>query len=218
MAWKSVRSIVALSILLATACGDDDDGGATTDTGLPPDQVLSELDSADAEQACNALVDSLENVLSADDQERINCTVAAVPESISVPIGGGQPQIDVGMCKELVNRCLGGEAIGTPGESPINLNFSEDITCDEPQVNGSLSDCDATVGEYEACINGWLAEIDRLFSAIDCDALRDPQDVQDTFGQGFDMASIAQCDALTAKCPSISFVPGSDDDPTGDQP
>jgi hypothetical protein len=208
MAYAPVRvtSTALLICTLAASCGDDDGGGVTT--GLPPDQALAELDAEDSRAACEAVADGLDGVLSADERKRIECTAQALPMSITAS-GTAQPQVDVAECRDLVRRCVGGESIGGGADAPsFDLDFSRDVDCDADEMRTQFANCSATVAEYENCLNAALAQMDRFFAMIDCDALADLE-AGESPADGLDIASLPACEMLADECPQIDLGGGS---------
>ena len=208
MAYASVR-VISAAILIGTftaSCGDDDGGGVTT--GLPPEQTLAELDTEDSRAACEAVAEGLDGVLSADERKRIECTAQAPPMSITAS-GTAQPQVDVAECRDLVRRCVGGESIGGGADAPsFDLDFSRDVDCDADEMRTQFANCGATVAEYENCLNAALAEMDRFFAMIDCDALADLE-AGESPADGLDIASLPACEMLADECPQIDLGGGS---------
>lgn len=210
-----IVALVLVSGVWTAACGDDDGGGVST--GLPQDQPLSELDDGDVRMACEAAADGLDGVLSADERKRIECTGQALPLSINAA-GSGQPQVDVGECRDLVQRCVGGEEIGESADAPaLDLDFSSDVDCAGESMTAQFDDCDATVGQYEDCLNAVLAEMDRFFAMIDCDALADVES-QDSLGGGLDLASLPACETLADQCPDVDLGGSSEGNPDAGEP
>jgi hypothetical protein len=202
---RSFGSVLALLCWLGLGCGGDDGGGGVS-TGLPQDQKLSELDEDELMTACEAVSDSLENVISDEESQRIDCTAASIAGSVVMV--NGKPQGDVAKCKQLVDECLaaGPDSSGNGSDDPIDTDLgAEDRDCTTDDTAEQFEGCSATVGEYESCLNAALAKINQLFSAIDCDALKDLEEVQDTFSGGFEIDSLPECKPIADKCPKINL-------------
>jgi hypothetical protein len=203
------RAALVLSICAGLwACGDDDSGGIST--GLPKDEQLSELDAQDRVMACETVAAELGSVITPQEAKRLECTTLAVPQSLTVT--NGKPTGDVAKCRQLVDRCMSGEAIavGSDVDVMIDTDLGDNKVCTESSTAAEFQGCSATVGEYENCLNAALSAVDRLFAALDCSALSNLDKLQATVGDGFDIPSLEACKPLAAKCPNIDL--GGDDE------
>lgn len=212
--WTAV-SVCALSLI---ACGDD--GGNHVSSGLPANEKLSSLDTADAQQLCKSLASSFNNVLSDSDKKRIACTVLAVPLSFKES-SSGQVEGDVAKCKGLVTRCLNGETISTEKpEFEVPDQFIEEASCSEAKASEKIAGCESSVSEFETCASAILDALSRKFDIISCDSLSDaellmempsdPEKPMEMSTDDLEFASHPECKALNSKCPNIDFGGSSD--------
>ena len=203
---KQARKVGLALVLLAGACGGDDESGNRVTTGLPANEKLSTLDDSDAQQLCTSLADSFNNMLSDSDRKRISCTVAALPSSISVT-ASGEIKGDVAGCKQLVSKCMNGESVGT-GEPAFEVGeeFIDASSCSDPHASEGLAGCEASVSEFESCASAMLETLSDRFAIIDCASLSDPKQLQN-MSSSEDLTLEAQpaCEPLSTKCPGIEF-------------
>ena len=207
-------TVVLLSALCLVACGGDDDGGGSgggIETGLPKDDKLSALDSADAEKVCKSLASGFNSVLTESDKKRITCTILAIPLSITVS-GSGEIAGDIPKCKELVTKCGNGETISSaPPAIDVDEVFINESQCTDGSTNENLSSCDATVSEFESCANAMLSQLSKRFDIITCDALSDIEGLMNMDSDDLEIQNQPECKALYTKCPDIDFGGGEDE-------
>ena len=197
--------VLMIAIVSCGVCGlgcGDDDGGGGVSSGLPPNKMLSELSAEEVMMACNDLVLDLDVTLTAE-IDRVNCTLRAVPMSISVTLSG-ETTGDPAKCRELRDRCLDGETIGS-GADPVMVEpAGERIQCSAPAGVAAAQSCDATVGEYEACLNGIVANSQSSLRMIDCSLVADPEELQDLM-QPPPPPQPQACADLDAQCPQLGI-------------
>lgn len=204
-------TVALLSALCLIACGGDDgDGsGGGVDTGLPKNEKLSALDSADAEKVCKSLASSFNSVLTESDKQRISCTVLAIPLSIKVS-ASGKIEGDIPKCKELVAKCGNGEKISSaPPAFEVDDVLIDESQCTDGSANENLSSCDATVGEFESCADGMLSQLDERFDIITCDSLSDIEGLMNMNADELEIQNQPECKALYTKCPDMDFGGGA---------
>jgi hypothetical protein len=205
---KRLGTVLLLGSLGLAACGGDGDGGGSgggVETGLDSDAKLSSLDEGDAQQACMALADSFNSVLTESDRKRITCTILALP--MSVKLGeGNKLEGDIPKCKELVSKCNDGETISSaPPAFDIEEVFIDDAQCKEDSTNENFSSCDATVAEFESCAEAMLKQLSKRFDVISCDALSDIEGLMNMDSEELEIQNQPECKALYSKCPNIDF-------------
>jgi len=189
-----------IACISGVACGGDDDGGGSprVTTGLPPSQKFSEFDEADARKACDGLADAFADLLSESELERIACTAHAVGQSVSM-----SGQADVAGCKAMLAACMNGEDIG---QDQGELDFGPaQADCDDVEVSAEFEACDATVGEYERCVSGYASAFKSRLNSLTCDALEDPEKLQETLSQNVDPEDLPECEAFSSKCSDIEL-------------
>ncbi|HKU38801.1 MAG TPA: hypothetical protein VJR89_11660 [Polyangiales bacterium] len=203
---KQTRGAVCGVLLLIASCGGDDDGGVSS--GLPPDEKLSALDGADAKKLCSSMAEGVNGVVSADDRERIACTVLAAP--LSVTMSGSEIKGDVAKCKMLVDKCLSGDEISDedPSFELPETFIDEKAECTESKASAKLESCDATVSEFESCADGLIGALQDQLAILDCETLKDPKKLlegNDDEDNPLEIDKQPACKALVAKCPDIDF-------------
>jgi hypothetical protein len=199
-----MRTIFALSLLWGGLLGCGDDGGGGVSTGLARGERLSDLEPDEVVMACETFASTFDDAVSAQIDE-FNCTIAALPMSISVTLSG-EVMGDVGMCRELVSQCLDGEDIGGATTPPV-MNIGDQIDCNAPEAQTSVGSCDATVGAFEDCANGLVAEFDRALSSISCSDLSDVEALQAMGEQPQPVFNQpADCQSLETQCPGIGIA------------
>jgi len=196
-----IAVMVAVSVACGLACGGDDDGGAVS-TGLPASTRLSELDAQQVMDACGEIVVSLDAALTSE-LERFNCTLRAVPMSISVTLSG-QTMGDAAKCRELRDRCLAGEDIGGNVQPVTVQPVGSQINCTSPAAVAASQSCEATVGEYESCLDAIVANAQTSFRRLDCSLVADPSQLQNAM-QPPPPPQPQVCADLDARCPQLGI-------------
>lgn len=200
---KQLRTAGVIGFCLFAGCGGDDGGGKVS-SGLPPDEKLSALDTADAQKLCRSLADGLSGVLTDDERERIACTVLAVP--LSVTQSGGKVQGDVAKCQMLVSKCMGGEKISSqPPGFELPDSFIDENQCSAAEASENLEGCEASVSEFENCADAFIGALDTTLAVLDCKSLSDPEKLMNMDSDALEIESMPACKPLETKCPDISF-------------
>jgi hypothetical protein len=200
---KRARAAGLIGLCLFAGCGDDD-GGSKVSSGLPPNEKLSALDSAEAQKLCLSLADGLNGIVTENDRKRIACTVLAVP--LSVTQSGDKIQGDVSKCQMLVSKCMGGEKISSqPPEFELPESFVEENQCNAANASSNLDGCDASVSEFENCADAIIGALDAQLAILDCKSLSDPEKLMDMDSSGLEIDSQPACKPLGDKCPDIDF-------------
>jgi hypothetical protein len=200
---KRVRVAGLIGFCLFAGCGDDD-GGSKVSSGLPPNEKLSALDSADAQKLCMSLSDGLNGILTETERKRIACTVLAVP--LSVTEVGGEVAGDVSKCQMLVSKCMGGEKISSqPPEFELPDSFVDENQCSAANASSNLDGCDASVSEFENCADAIIGALDAQLAILDCKSLSNPEMLKNMDSSGLELDSQPACKPLGEKCPEIDF-------------
>ena len=183
------------------SCGGGDDGGGAVSSGLPPSTMLSELTAEQVMDSCQNLVADLDATLT-EERRRFNCTLRAIPMSISVTLAG-QATGDPAKCRDLRDRCLGGEDIGG-NQPPEPAPVGSQIQCGAPAAVAAAQSCDATVGAYEGCLNAIVANVQTAYRALDCSLVTEPGELQDLM-QPPPPPQPKLCADLDAQCPQLGI-------------
>jgi hypothetical protein len=196
----TLHLLAMLSIAGAgSACGGDDEKPEAS-TGLPTEAKLSELESSDAPALCDAIKAGVDQVLPDAEVKRLNCTFAAV---ISMNLTEASTGVDVGACESYVDKCIAGEKTSENGVSVDVGTWSSQTTCDQAAVTADIGECEATVADYEACLNAALQDFASFRDAIRCSALGDREKAQAVFSSMPDPTSSAACKPLEEKCAGL---------------
>jgi hypothetical protein len=206
MSVRSTKLVISAGLyacsMLTFACGDDNDNSGGVSTGLPKNAALSSLGDADARQACMNVSQSFSSAFSTTERKQVSCTLTAIV--LSVTESAGSVTGDIAGCKELTGMCMKGEEISA---DPISLegDFADEEDCESASVQTEIASCDATVGEYEACMTAILGSMRQRVAAISCDGLSNPTQLQEEAGQELEPADLAGCNAFVTKCPDVSL-------------
>ena len=160
-------------------------GGGTTVDFSNDSSLISELDDFDQGEICQEATSALENVLGGRDSAEVFCEAASV--GAAAEEGG-----DSTMCREFLRECLGQVTV-------------DDIVC----FNDDDSSCDATVGQFEACVNSSLPLLAEL-AKFTCDDLSNapPANL-------FDILQSPECEEFEDACdgPTDVFENNNIDEP-----
>lgn len=180
-------------------------GGATPpalsdviDTGLSPDQNLSELSAAQAIDLCERFNSQADAVFSDAQLERVACiSFGAIA---GMDLSDPSAPFDVAACEQAVDECV---ASGDGTSMTTSM-------CDEAAMD--LAECDITAGEMEACYNALLSGVAETLGLLSCESFTDPEALSTLGGSMFD--SPPQCDIVDERCPALS--PNSSDGGSSD--
>jgi hypothetical protein len=195
----TLHLLAMLSIAGAgSACGGDGDKTPEASTGLPAEAKLSELESAEAPALCDAIEAGIDEVLPESEVKRLSCTFAAVA---SMSLGEESSEVDVDACESYVDKCLAGEKTSDNAYVDVGT-WSSQTTCDQTAVAERIGKCDATVAQYEACLNAALQTFATLRDTIRCSAFEDPDKVRDVFSM-LDPSLSDACKPFEQKCAGL---------------
>lgn len=159
-------------------------GGGTTVNFSNDSSLISELDDFDKGELCQEATGALENALGGRDAAEVFCEAASV--GAAAEEGG-----DSALCREYLEDCL----------SQIS---TEDITC----FNDEDSSCNATVGQFEACVNSSVPLLAELAS-FTCDDISNPPP-----SDFFDVLESPECEEFEDACDGPNeFSNNADPDP-----
>lgn len=185
----------ALAMLAVAACGgDDDSNGGGTVTGLPSQQKLSTLSDADVKKACQSVNDRAATVFTTEALARAFCVPFGVQEAVSY--ANDEVVIDVNKCQEFVDTCVSSAEEEADPNEPTGGDVND---CGEASAE-DLAGCDATVAEYEACIDKVFSETKRRLSELTCQNAEEISS-EEYQNDELDPAKIPECQTVMAKCP-----------------
>jgi hypothetical protein len=206
MSYNTLPRLTALGLATALlACGGND-SGASYSTGLPASEKLSELTSSDAGTVCDTLRHAVDTVLPATEIKRLQCVGLAVQGSITVHSAGTAQMsvtVDVNMCEDLAQKCESGQSVGdSSSQQDIELpDFKVD--CDAGKVSSALANCDATISEFESCLNHRVDLLQQLLNALQCETFENPEQAQNKLAALEHPQEDAACKAVETKCANV---------------
>ncbi|MFZ9886108.1 MAG: hypothetical protein ACO3JL_01295 [Myxococcota bacterium] len=127
---------------------------ACTYSGLPGDVPLSELTEEQSQQLCTATDAYVDSSLSAQDRKTFSCNLAG---SIAGAFVGEDAYTET--CTEARQNCLDDDDQGGEEET------SEESNCE----NAGVSNCTATVEQYEACTREIVDTIKESNASFSCE-------------------------------------------------
>lgn len=180
------------AVAMASACGDDDgdSGSATVDSGLPEDKKISDLDEQEVEALCDAAESATEDLIGPEFQ------------CVAVALFFGVFSEDAEACQTTFDLCS-----ADPEQFLEDSGFEPDPEegDDECNIDDIPEDCDATVGEIEACLNEQVAFLQGLTRNFQCAEL-----LADFDGESNPLEPNGPaCQVLEQKCPG--FIEDDDD-------
>jgi hypothetical protein len=198
------RSLLVGLVGAALGCGGGDGGsgggggGGTFDLGVPKDKPLVQLEDSELETVCTRIENTASSLFSQQQLHDFACTFEGFAASLTADANGNF-QIDRQACMQEKNTCL--SMPYDPEDSPfedLQDEFAEE--CNPTQLRSQLADCNATVAEYEACLNAGLNLMRQMLSSFDCDRFN-PQDLDNLMD--FDPDALPACQTLAQKCPGL---------------
>ncbi len=189
-----------LVVGLCSACGGDtdsdknknDDQKTTVDSGVPAETEIRDMTTEQEQQLCTEVQRVVTEELVPSEVQPAICGavgyMAAVEGSVD-SLGEGEavadPSAAAELCQQAYEECMAQESdqVSEPID-PENCDLSE-------------SECTATVGEIEACLNETNEKMDSLLGALpSCD------DLEDEWNPALLVTAIpTSCLVLQEKCP-----------------
>ena len=186
---------IAILVLAAACGGGSGGGGGTVNSGLPPDEKLSELDDASLQKICQAFDDGYNSAITPSDSVRVECTGTAIESSASNV--NGEIVVDVQKCQQMADAC-----VANPPQNVTDDSAAPDLDCTTAMQNSNLQNCGATVHEFEACVNAMISEVENLRAMLTCAngkmLLSSDQDIN--------FASLPECKSLQTDCPNFPLM------------
>ena len=195
-------SIVTLILALAltTACDDGGTGGgggagggggnASIEVGNDSSH-FSTFTETEAYEICESIGEQVADAYEIDDAKHGLCLWAGL---MSKALSGGDNQV----CQTAYDACMEEDLEQTdpPDDEPVQ---TED-PCEG--IYEKVKDCDATIGELEACYEGQIALQQEAWDALQqYDCTSDMEALGET--QGEDVAEPPTCTTLYDKCPAL---------------
>ena len=202
--WNLTLGFLALGVL--GACGGDDsnnsggNGNATVYTGLPSNRTLSSLTESEVQTACKGVSDAAASFATPEASLRSECFGKGLSGAISAS-SDGSLTVDVAKCQMLTDSCVAdpasaGVAVDKEGDTGIDC-----MGADPAEFAG----CEATIGEFEGCLNKILAAYQQVLASLTCS--NGQSLVMNGGPQPADTSMIPECMSLSTKCPKVE-LPG----------
>jgi hypothetical protein len=198
--WYTV--LVPLLLGLAGAhCGDDDRAEpVSVSTGLPRELKLSDFDDEDARAACEALNDGAAAIISDSELIRSQCASLAIKTTAKVNSAKTQITLEISECETAAKQCE-----RTPVKYGITAQGGRDQEdCDEAVANQYVMACEATVGEYEACVSKVLGRAKETLASISC--ANGKALLQSDGETELDPLGFEECKLFLDKCPDVRIT------------
>jgi hypothetical protein len=175
-------------------------GSAHSGSGVPPTpgaplpgsssgRRISDLSASESQELCSAFAQQVNQALGSGGIGRLTCTFTALFQSAQVD-GNGQQTVDRVACQNAVDACIARET-----------DDSGAIQCDPDEFRADSQDCNATVSDFQNCINASLAQTAQLLDTFNCQTVTDPVAAQEALGSSGGMP--AECASLQAACPGL---------------
>lgn len=187
-------SVVSFSLAISglTACDESSSSSSTTLPSLSNDvnKPISEVTTQEAKAWCEVYAEKASNVM--DDET--TCELAGF---MAASMAGDAGQIAT-VCAQVRDDCMKNP---DKYQSSDPEDQTEEINCDGTS-NEDYKDCDATVGEFDACFSAMLAETKKATDKVSCNMSAD--DMTALMGmQDFGPDKVPACAPLLEKCPDV---------------
>ena len=182
----TVLAAVAVLFIGMMACdGGGGDGGGGTNVDLGDDgKVASSMSQAEAEQACKSVSAQMKKAYEEAGGEHLTCLAMA---SFAKAMAGG----DVAACQQSYDSCM---------ENP-----DEESGDDCEEAYEGFKDCNATLGEVEACMNDQIAAMEEGYAEakkLNCSSTEEElKALGEMFGSEEEISQA--CKTVQEKCPSM---------------
>jgi hypothetical protein len=172
-------------------CGCDGDSSSNTNSGVSKEKALSDLSNADATQVSEGMEDYAEQKFGAVTKEQLCQFDGTIAAGMVAALDTSATDASVQQaCTAAVTEC--GQSTSSPSAS--------ESTAFEPLSTDTVADCDATVGEYEACAKASTDEMVSLIKTLPaCSELT----VAILTSSAASVPEPAACKKLYTKCPGL---------------
>lgn len=193
---------------LIGGCNSGSDGGGSSgnlSSGVSKDKPASDVTNAEAEAVCEAVQDYAEAKINTRSFKISVCRWAAV-STVAAFAAEDTGNVDLGdLCDVAYDACVDCvDHPGTDGCEDLDMAFAE-FEFDEPCTDSEPPpDCDATVGEVEACFQAQVDGLAGIFgdvpacSQVDADTAGDLE--EDPFAA---LDTPAACEDIADSCPAV---------------
>lgn len=193
---KRHLSWCVLAIVCFAACGGDDDSSNGVSTGLPADKTLSNLTEAEIKNACQSVNNTVNAIFTPTALARATCVPIAAQTAVTY--ANGKATFDVNKCQEVVDSCVKSATQNTDE----TVGESDELDCQEATASG-FAGCEATVGDYESCMNVVLNKMQHLLNALTCQNAENLD--EETYANDLDFEQVPECKTIRTKCPNAEL-------------
>lgn len=196
-------TLLVLVLGLTPACDSGGDGGGAGGGGggggggaanieIGEDSApFTSFNETQAQEICESIGEQMAKAYDVDDAMHGSCLLGGL---LAKALMGGDAQI----CQTSYDACM--DDPGGENPDPQDPEEPEDDCAD---IYEKVKDCDATIGELEACLEAQVEAQQAFFDALgefDCDsAMEDFEAIQ-----GQDGEEPAACTTLYEKCPALN--------------
>lgn len=163
-----MRVVLCFAVLSVFACG-----GGSISTGLPRDQQLNTLSAADKKTAC---LNTQNSQVISDAEITGLCASQLLPQGAM--------------------KCTSGLADCVAQTKAAVTQAMASNNCDQSATIDATTNCSATVGELEDCLNAGAAYMSDRYGSVTCSTTNPPSGTIDPYHQ-------PGCATLNQKCPNL---------------
>lgn len=206
---KKIGLVLGVLVLVSiglTGCSSGDGGGASH--GVSPSKTLNSLSQQEIDKICDSIErqmkSSAESAQSLMDNADFMCTMRAVGTALIT-------QGTTADCESEKQDCL------EQTQEMESETYSDDSSSDEDDsgincvTTDDVSECEATVGDIDACFNTLFSEMSNAIkqaksamSKISCNNLDDENmSMEDMDIDEPEMEDVPECQALFDECPGL---------------
>lgn len=197
-----VLLIAAAVAPFTLGCDDDSSGGSSGPaTSVPADKTLASLSDAEVTQLNEDIGRYMEQQVQASIDRDTACEFVGVTGAIAVVFfgstdGSGTPPTDA----SLQEACNAAAAQCKQSNEPVQQEEGQDTEITKSQ----LSDCNATVAEYQKCMqDSATASVNMMKAMPKCADLK-AADLQTLFTSSMAVESPQSCETVATKCPGYA--------------
>jgi len=189
-------ALTSIAILLTTmSLAGCKGGGGGVNSGVDSTKTGEELSEEEIAKLCEATADYVTSELDTKDGA---CRMVAFPAAfVAYALGGGDEDAMREACTEAYEECL-----------EEDEEQEETVQCEDTPE--SISDCEATVAEYETCVEDRVAEMKDLEKTVPtCAELSedDLEELADLIEDG-PTGTTKSCEDLADSCPVLAGLSG----------
>ncbi|MEY4577355.1 MAG: hypothetical protein RL701_2058 [Pseudomonadota bacterium] len=189
--WRTIFWLLCL----AACSSSDDDADVAISTGLPASQQLSTLDDHAVQDACRSIQTGIMDLISTSELTRAECASNAIADASTGAVAE---------CEQQTAACAADPK--AHGVTPATLAEAQE-GCSSASAD-TLAGCEATVSEYEACVNRLVLALRDRLHQVTCQVAANRAQ-----SGAFAATSIPECKTFLTQCPDAKLgVPTTIDD------